>query len=540
MFFDRSVFLNVFPENYHTDIYDIANIFYKGAILRGPRICDVNPDATGANAGAGADYVAVSLFDKRWYIDVYFCVRGGRPDDGNNLIAEDENYPCARQNHIKAEAVFIDGYSKAYSIKLTLYRILKKRAFSERKRERPLPWGALVGVRPVKIYSDLLDRGATIPEIAGEMSRAYDVPAKTSELCLRIATAQKPILRAYDPDKDCMLYIGIPFCVSKCAYCSFPSDAHNKIDIYAPRYVDALLKELNYIAGYIRDAGRGVKAVYIGGGTPTALGARELDKLLGGVGEAFFDSCADEITVEAGRADTIDRDKLAIIRKAAKIADRLRLCVNPQTMNARTLSLIGRNHTPVDVLKAYWLAREEGFNEINMDIIAGLPGEDISDFNRTLDAISQLKPESLTSHTLCVKRSSRLYERGNDYEYPGAETAEAMQEAAYDLSIQMGMAPYYLYRQKNTIGGLANVGYAVKGRECIYNIHEMADRLDVFAAGAGAVSKFINAAAGSVERVFNVKNLLEYISRNDEMIERKKRYLTSKRKESSVNGKRIE
>ena len=522
MVFDRAVLLDVFPVKYHTDVYDIVNIFYKGVIRRGNHIC---------YGVADSDIISVSYTGDRCEIKIYFCARDGYVAESGNVAPERSIDTCECQTCFKTLVLFEYGKSVAYSIKMALYRSLKMRAHYEQKRTRPLPWGALVGVRPVKLYSDLLDRGMSQSAIIDDMAWAYDIPEDTSLLCLKIATAQNPILRAYSTDKDCMLYIGIPFCVSKCVYCSFPSDAHNKIEIYAKLYLDALLKEIGFIAGYIKAEKRRIRAVYIGGGTPTALETRELEKLVRGVADIFTDVFPDEITIEAGRADTINKEKLVVLLDAARITGRLRLCINPQTMNERTLRLIGRNHTPEDVINAFWLAREAGFNDINMDIIAGLPGEDICDFTDTLTAILKLRPESITSHTLCIKRSSRLNEFGKEYVYPDSEEVEKMQAAARNFSVQMGMTPYYLYRQKNTIGNLANVGYAINGRECIYNIHEMADRIDVFAAGAGAVSKFMDAATGCIERVFNVKNLLEYISRSDEMIDRKKRYLTRLRKE---------
>ena len=533
MFFDRAVLLDVFPEKYYTDAYDIVNIFYNGVINRCSRKSGAAEPARiiASPEVLGEDYISVSCAENGFSIDIHFYARGGHfPDSGDGAP---ENRVCKSGNgtRAKAGAAYIEGKPIAYSFKISLYHLLKTQARSERQITQSLPWGALVGVRPIKLYVDQLEKGISQPAIIEDMARIYDVPEKTSALCLRIATAQIPVLNAYNHANDCILYIGVPFCVSKCAYCSFPSDAHNKIEIYERSYMDALLNEIGFIADHLNEEKRGIKAIYIGGGTPTALSARELERLIGGIRDFFTRDYPDEITVEAGRADTITREKLAIIHKAARIVNRFRLCINPQTMNDRTLRLIGRAHSPEDVVKAFWLARDMGFDDINMDIIAGLPGEDKNAFAETLEAISFLKPESLTSHTLCIKRSSRFNEFDDEYIYPDAEETGEMQEAARVFAARMGMAPYYLYRQKNTIGNLANVGYAVKGCECAYNIHEMADRIDVYAAGAGAVSKFVCAGTGSVERVFNVKNLLEYISRNDEMIERKRRYLTLRRKE---------
>ena len=508
MFIDRDVLIRVSPEKFQNDVYDIVNLFYKGFILRSG-----GSPVRGAGGGADAapDYICVTQSGGSCAVKTVYS----RPGESGAGDTVDFNF---------------NGYTtRAYQIKTALYGLLKARASLELGKTASLPWGSLVGIRPVKIYADLAAGCLPPSDIVSKMSRDYDVPEKSSALCLGILDTQRGILNKYDARTDYMLYAGIPFCATKCAYCSFPSDAHNKPGKYAALYVDALLKEIYFIAGFMKNAGKKLKAAYIGGGTPTALPAEELKRFLYGLSEAFGGEYPDELTVEAGRADTVDDEKLGAILPLRHIAGRIRLCVNPQTMNRRTLELVGRAHTPEDVEKVYYMARESGFNEINMDIIAGLPGEDSADFMNTLEKVFGLKPESVTSHTLCIKRSSRFNEFQNRYAYPDAAEVGAMQEAAFASAAAGGMRPYYLYRQKNTIGGLANIGYAVNGCECVYNIHEMADRIDVLAAGAGAVSKFIRGGEGRVERVFNVKNLLEYISRIDEMIDRKKMFFEASR-----------
>jgi len=505
MYIDKNATLRVDPEKYYNDAYDMVNLFYKGKISRGaaeaagenfaPEVSRENfaPEA----ASEGADIITIKMT--------------------NGLISI----------RIGGFAGFIsdtgtgDGPARAYTLKMALYKLLKTRAREGREAEPAPQWGALVGVRPVKMYAKLLDGGLTGVQAAAEMARLYDVSAGASELCVRIAGAQRAVLRRYDPDRDYMLYAGVPFCTTKCAYCSFPSDAHNKAGLYARHYIGALARELAFCAERMRGAGRRLKALYIGGGTPTALDRDDLEQLIGAIIAAYPGEQPDEWTIEAGRADTIDRDKLTAIKRAANHTANLRLCINPQTMNSKTLELIGRGHTPEDVAAAFKLARSLGFGNINMDVIAGLPGEGLRDFENTLDRVADLNPDSFTSHTLCIKRSSRLNEFYGRYSYPDAECVAAMHEAARRRAGLWGMEPYYLYRQKNTVGGLANVGYARKNGACIYNIHEMADRVDVIAVGAGAVTKLTNNSTGAIERVFNVKNLLEYISRIDEMIERK-------------------
>ena len=527
MLFDRDVQICVYPDKFSNDVYDIAKIFYSGAIHRRQALSsadNINAAAASSVTETAPAEDAPLCIDK---INVFIDENQRIVELWKNITSENSQTACRHEPTARAQidADTTSGSSLAYSIKITLYRLLKAQATIERGANIHLPWGALVGIRPVKLYTDLLEKGLSGPGIKLEMSRLYDVSDEASRLCLEVAANQNALLQGYDAHSDCLLYIGVPFCISKCAYCSFPSDAHNKAEIYAARYIDALLIELSYIAGSMKGTGRLPRAVYIGGGTPTALAPRELTRLLHGFADAFRDAYPDEITVEAGRADTIDAEKLSIIKSLAQKTRRLRLCINPQTMNPRTLSIIKRAHTPGDVVKAFWLSREAGFEDINMDIIAGLPGEGIDDFNNTLEAISKLRPDSITSHTLCVKRSSRINEFHDQYIYPDAAATHAMQDAADECCRCLGMSPYYLYRQKNTIGNLANIGFAAPGRECAYNIHEMADRVDVYAAGAGAVSKFVDHKTGCIQRVFNVKNLLEYISRNDEMIIRKQVYM---------------
>jgi oxygen-independent coproporphyrinogen-3 oxidase len=411
-----------------------------------------------------------------------------------------------------------------YALKMLVYRQLKARA------KAFLPWGALVGVRPVKIAADLMERGASEQEAVSRLSLRYDVSEQKARLCVLVAGNGKRVLDSAEPN-DAALYVGIPFCRTKCAYCSFPSDAFNKAELYAKPYLAALRREIAFLSEHVRARRRRLVALYIGGGTPTALPAPELAGLLELLSEAFGgcenigDGGAYELTVEAGRPDTIDAEKLECILRHAPAANPLRLCVNPQTMNAATLRLIGRAHSPEDTERAYGLARGMGFRNINMDVIAGLPGEDGPMFARTMRRVAALNPDGLTVHTLSVKRSSRINEHYGAFSYPPGEAVAAMLAEARKAADGLGMSPYYMYRQKNTLGNLENTGYAKAGMECAYNIHEMSDRIDILAAGAGAATKLVDLESGKIERVFNAKNLVEYIERIDEMVERKRRAL---------------
>jgi len=282
-------------------------------------------------------------------------------------------------------------------------------------------------------------------------------------------------------------------------------------------YVDTLLKEIQQTAKLIKTNNFEVESIYIGGGTPTSLNVHQLSRLLEGI-ETYFDfNHLKEYTLEAGRPDTIDVEKLIVIKKSRVT----RISINPQTMNAITLEKIGRKHSTEDVEKAFYMARDMGFDNINMDLICGLPGEDVGMFRNTLEKISPMKPDSLTVHTMSIKRASRLTEERENYcleaEY---QHVSEMVDMAGEYASKMGLNPYYLYRQKNILGNLENVGYSQKQKECLYNIQIMEERQTIIACGAGAVSKVIF-QHNRIERAFNVKTVEEYISRIDEMIERK-------------------
>jgi oxygen-independent coproporphyrinogen-3 oxidase len=313
------------------------------------------------------------------------------------------------------------------------------------------------------------------------------------------------------------LYIGIPFFPTRCLYCSFSSSTIGQYKKVVDLYVETLLKEIKHTGALIKDSNFYIESIYIGGGTPTSLKANQLSRLLEGIEEYLDLADLKEYTVEAGRPDTIDVDKL----KAIKGSLVSRISINPQTMNSVTLEKIGRKHSPEDIVKAFYMARDLGFDNINMDIICGLPGEDVAMFKETLEKIKPMEPDSLTVHTMSIKRASRLTEEKENYnlETQYRQVSE-MVDMAGEYAKKMGLAPYYLYRQKNILGNLENVGYSRKNKECLYNIQIMEERQSVFACGAGAASKFVF-PHNRIERAFNVKTVEQYIGRIDEMIERK-------------------
>lgn len=388
---------------------------------------------------------------------------------------------------------------------------------------RRLAWGMLTGVRPVKLAMGRLEAGDHEEETAAFLGREYQVSEEKARLAAQIASRERALLGRLDYQRGFSLYIGIPFCPSICSYCSFSS---SPIGLWKDRiedYLDALFREIRAVGAL--SAGRKLDTVYIGGGTPVTLEAAQLERLLSVVRETFGDTVNEngilEYTVEAGRPDSITEDKLRVLRRHGIT----RISVNPQTMQQKTLERIGRRHTVEDVVRSFRQARELGFDNINMDLIAGLPGETSLDMQDTLRQIEALGPDSLTVHSLAIKRAARM---GQEQEYTGkgasyAEISRMIRDSA-DAAARMGLLPYYLYRQKNIAGNFENVGYAKDGKAGIYNVLIMEEKQSIIACGAGSVSKRVY-PDGRIERCENVKDVALYIEKIDEMIERKRKLL---------------
>lgn len=413
----------------------------------------------------------------------------------------------------KEDKVLVDYRDKAAArnpMKLCLYNMLS--AYTGRK----LPWGTLTGVRPTKIATDYIEKGYDDEAIINRYIEDYDTSKVKAHMSLRVAKLENKLLSSINYEDKYGLYIGIPFCPTRCLYCSFTS---YPIASYANRvdeYLEALFKELDYISKVYSH--RKLITVYIGGGTPSSISALALERLINKVYDTFDMSNVMEFTVEAGRPDSITTDKLNALKKTGVT----RISINPQTMHDETLKLIGRAHTVEDTLKAYYMAREASFDNINMDIIVGLPGETINEVRQTLDSIYELRPESLTVHSLAIKRAANLNIEMEKYKSMIKGSTNEMLMLVDEYCTRMGLDPYYLYRQKNIPGNLENVGYAKEGLYCLYNILIMEEKMDIVAAGAGASSKLLFPKENRIERTPNVKNVDEYISRIDEMIERKK------------------
>ena len=395
-------------------------------------------------------------------------------------------------------------------VKSALYDLLKSLTGS-----RP-PWGSLTGIRPTRLLYEAMEAGMTLADAVQYVQTAYDVSPDRAKLLGEIAAMQRGIREARPDQFD--LYIGIPFCRTRCAYCSFSAGELGDGRRVAP-YVDALLRELALCSELMAEAGMTLRAGYVGGGTPTAIPCADLERIIIAAQSAF--PTAVEWTVEAGRPDTIDAEKLRMLKDRG-IG---RISVNPQTFNDETLRRVGRAHTGADTLAAYELARRLGFEDINMDLIAALPGETVEDFRHTLGVVEGLRPDSVTVHSLAIKRSSKLHEQltvaGGHTQINAEGASEMIAEARERLTAQ-GYRPYYLYRQKYMAGNLENVGYALPGKACLYNIGNMEETVSVLALGAGAISKWLFDRTLRIERAPNVRNIDEYIARVDEMVARKR------------------
>jgi len=390
-------------------------------------------------------------------------------------------------------------------VKQTVYELFKKHTHKE------LPWGSLTGIRPAKLAREL------ISELGEERAKKafiseFDVSGEKLELAFEIADNQKSFIRSAKPE-DIDIYIGIPFCASRCKYCSFVSRDVVRAGKMRNEYLEALENEIDSMAGIVGTYN--VRAVYIGGGTPTSLETGELERLMEKTVDTFGTGV--EFTVEAGRPDTVTREKLLVLKKGG--ADRI--SINPQTLKQETLDIIGRRHSVDDFYRAYDMAKSAGFESVNTDIILGLPGEDAGDMAETIEGIAGLKPDNVTIHTLAIKNSSE-FARENTGHFCDNGIIECMTGRAREILGAEGYIPYYLYRQKYMNGNLENTGYAQPGRECIYNIDNMEETVSVLAFGAGAISKRIFGKERRIERAANVKDVEQYIARNGEMAERKR------------------
>ncbi|WP_102400546.1 coproporphyrinogen III oxidase [Haloimpatiens massiliensis] len=386
-----------------------------------------------------------------------------------------------------------------------------------------MPWGTLTGIRPSKIAIGLLNKGKNEKEIVKFFKHTYCAREDKAKLCIDIGKKEEAFINKHKDNIS--IYIGMPFCPTRCLYCSFASNSVKGCGQLVENYIKALIIEMKRMSEFIRKKGLNIQCLYFGGGTPTAVSDEQFAIVMEQIYKYFmnhFNVC--EFTVECGRPDSITISKLKTMKKYGVS----RISINPQTMSDNTLKLIGRNHSAMDVVEKFNMAREMGFNNINMDIIVGLPGEKLEDVINTCSEIKKLKPDSFTVHGLSVKRGSRLHENivnKESYEIANQEELNKMFQETVKLSNSLSMSPYYMYRQKNMVGNMENIGYVLDGKECIYNIQMIEEKQTIIALGADAVSKIVFLEENRLERFANIKDVKEYIERLDEKISSKEKLL---------------
>lgn len=516
-------------------------------------------------------HLVVNYDRKNHMIDFKFFEHNQKETQEEDDVAKEETVAQDHENRAMKEKIALDGSVQVdfedrkktkNELKQQLYYLLTVYA------GKTLPWGTLTGIRPTKIPMELLEEGKSEDEIRSYMKETYLASDEKIELSLSVAKRELELLSRIDYENGYSLYVGIPFCPSTCLYCSFTSYPLAKWANRMDEYLDALEKEIAFTAEACKH--KVLNSVYIGGGTPTTLSAEQMDRLLTMIGSYFgiadeqgrmiyADEHVNEIdvidevqnpmdgagtenaltdadskmekarkqtqllefTVEAGRPDSITREKLEVIHRH----NISRISINPQTMKEETLRLIGRQHTVQQTIDSFKLAREVGFDNINMDLIVGLPEETIEDVRETMRQLEELDPDNITVHSLAIKRAARLRMQKEQYENLHIENTAQTIDLTAECCHEMGLEPYYLYRQKNMAGNFENVGYAKPGKAGVYNILIMEEKQTIMALGAGATTKVVFEDGKRIERVGNVKDIINYLDRVDEMVERKRELL---------------
>ena len=535
-------------DRYQYDIHSLFKAFYPSEDVKLLIINENDRDKDSLAEISNAKHLDIHDIENATYIDFYeermdFCIKGyvrikAKTAKNGFEYFFDENVKCTLTlsgDMLSAKMDYADIVSGNFenkstdgekreldtsknAIKKLIYVVLSELT------GKKLPWGNLTGIRPTRIAMNLIDKGKSDAEIKDYMKNTYFVSDNKADLSCRIARREKRILRDIDYENGYSLYIGIPFCPTTCLYCSFTSYPIGAYKNIVDDYITCLEKEIDYVADNFK--GRTLDTIYVGGGTPTTLEPDQIRRLLGFLSQKLDISRVKEFTVESGRPDSITSEKL----KAMKEMGVDRISVNPQTMRDETLRLIGRRHTVQQLKNSFLMAREQGFDNINMDIILGLPGETAEDVAYTMEEIKKLRPDDLTVHSLAIKRGSRLAEVLHEKELRGElkvsvlesinNTAEMMDIAAKGAE-DMGLSPYYLYRQKNISGNFENTGYAAEGKAGIYNILINEEVQSIVALGAGTVTKRVY-GDGRIERCDNVKDVSLYMQQLDKMIDRKR------------------
>ena len=459
--YDMEIFMNLFFDK-NEDIIIMTNLEHKEKLI---------------NA-----YTEIIYDGKTYSQDCFYTFLG----DENDAKSRKKNYLCA----------VTKSFCKA----------------AKKIRDVSLPWGVMSGIRPAKVVRQYFEEGYCVNEIKNILMTLYEVSEEKAELAVRVAENEKRILSETGKN-SVSIYIGIPFCPTRCLYCSFVSSDIKRSGKYIDKFSELLVKEIEKTAQILKKCSLYAENIYIGGGTPTTLNEEQLSLILGAVNKYLSDGRLKEFTLEAGRPDTITEEKLICAKKYGVN----RISINPQTMNDETLKKIGRKHSPDMIRQAYETARKCGFDNINMDLIAGLPGETPDMFKYSVDEVIKMNPENITVHSMCIKKAAEL--RFSNSELTKSREMNEMLDYAAEAMRKTDREPYYMYRQKNISGNLENVGYARKDNMSFYNINIMEEVQSIIALGGGAATKIVK--KDRIERIFNFKDPYEYISRFDEILEKK-------------------
>lgn len=463
----------------------------------------------------------VKLNDLQYRYDVFQMINLYYTFGNIDFVDEDFNIKV----DVKEDSVYIkyDDKEETYVInpEYKLKEEIKKSVFKFFKdiTKKELVWGTLIGIRPSKKALELLENQFSEEYIIEDFKNRYLTYEEKAKLCIDVAKWERNIV---NKDKNTIsIYIGMPFCPTRCAYCSFTSNPISSCKKLVKLYLECLYKEIDTLSKYVESHNLNIECVYFGGGTPTSVNDEEFEETMKKIYEGFVKGKnIREFTVECGRPDSITELKLKSMKKY-KVG---RISINPQTMNDSTLKLIGRNHNADSVIEKFNLARKLNFDNINMDMIVGLPGENLQHINKTCEELLKLNPDSITVHGMSIKRASRLHENivnNKEFKIPDQNQLNKMYENTVHLSKELGMKPYYMYRQKNMVGNMENIGYSKEGKEGIYNVQMIEEKQTIIALGADAVSKVIFLEENRIERFGNVKDVREYIKRIDEMIDKK-------------------
>lgn len=424
------------------------------------------------------------------------------------------------ENTVAEATITIDG--KTYTgraetesnERLYITNAVKKSVFYAAKKisKMPTPWGISTGIRPAKTARKMLDNDASEKDILRHLKEEYLTEDKKAHLAFEVAKKERAILKSM-PSNSVSIYVGIPFCPTRCSYCSFISQATEHNNKYTEPYTEAVLKEIEHTGRIIKELGMTVDTIYFGGGTPTAIRPQLLEKIIAKLQRETDFSSVREFTVEAGRPDTFSKEMMTMLKNRGVG----RISVNPQTMHQKTLDKIGRRHSVEDVYRAFDIARKAGIESINTDLIAGLPDETEEMMVETVEKILSLEPQSVTVHTLYMKRAAEMIDEFEKLRF--TKNVSAMVDGAADMLSKENINPYYMYKQRNTLGNLENVGFAKEGHESLYNVYIMEEVQPILAIGAGGSTKMVD--GDCIERVYNPKDAADYTKRIDEVLKRK-------------------